>query len=97
MSGAGSAQAYTGEYERGSTVVKVSADSDALRLRIPATRGAPAQDLRLTPIGPDTFLEQQFAQISHIVHGTDRAPARLLWGGYAYERRAASASAAGDR
>ena len=53
---------------------------------MPATRGAPAQDLRLTPIGPDAFLEQQFAQITHFVRDNDGRAARLLTGGYAYKR-----------
>jgi CubicO group peptidase (beta-lactamase class C family) len=86
VTGAGSAAELSGEYAHKSGTARVSGDGDGLRVHVPGNRGGADQEISLVAVSADTFLEPTSAQVLHFVRDDAGAVARMLDGGYAYER-----------
>ena len=77
---------FEGEYRQAGNSTLVRAISEnGLVIESPAESGESAVMVAL-PVGPDTFLGYETAQVAHFTRDADGVVAALLRGGFAYER-----------
>lgn len=77
---------YAGAYRRGEASAEILLDDDGLLIRMPPPLDAPQQEIRVLAVGRDAFVDRRLGDIFHFVRGEDGQVARLLAGGYAYDR-----------
>jgi len=77
---------YAGAYRRGDAVAEARLIGDGLAIRMPPPLDASQQEKRVLAVGRDAFVDRRLGDIFHFVRRRDGRVARLLAGGYAYDR-----------